>query len=413
MTTEPISPAPAAEPTEVTPVAVVTEPTPAPTKPARSGPPGQAMVDRITAKMAAVNAPKAEPAPAPAPEPAPEPAPTPKAEPTVVPEIEPELADVEPTIEDLGLPIDQPETPEPESEDPETQTPDGRAFKTLRTELKAEKAARLALETRARELEQRIQEREAESPDVAALEAKIKEYEQTLSVTRLEASPAYKEAIETPYRQVVAKADELAERYEIDKTELTDAIAIPDRKERAAKLRDLLVGVEDMDKLEILDLGREVEKISARHQELIQNADKALAELEAQQTAAQKAELAERTRERRDAVEKLIPHMASRLPSFREDIEKLQGQLADTDFSALPATRQAYNAATGELLPVVLRRWNQTQRDLEAALDELKAYRDASPGAGAGVTPAAKTPGSDGLGRTFQERIANRLAGRA
>lgn len=397
------------DPTSSTPPAPAT---PEPQAPAGGG--GGDIVSRIQAKLAAAEAP---PAPAAAPEPAPVPQVKPEAAPAPaspeVPEIEPELADAEPTVADLGLPIDAPAADGNDGNDnDEPSTPDGRAFKTLRTELKSEKAARAALEAKVREYESKIAEREATTPDVAALEAKIAEYEKTISVTRLEMSPAYKAAVEEPYRQIVTKADEFAEKYDIDKIELTEALGITDRKERAAKLKDLLVGVEDLDKLEILDLGREVEKVAAKQKELLENADKALAELEAEQTRQKQEELAARVAERKTAVNQVLPHMASRLPSFKDAILGLQDSLADTDFTALPAVKQAYHVAAGELLPTVLKDRNRIQKDLESALDELRALREAAPGSGGGGGGGGNGgSGNQVTGDTFADRVKARLQG--
>lgn len=367
---------------------------------------GGDIVSRIRAKMEAADNPPAPAAPAPAPvaQVVPE---TPVAVTPEVPEIEPELADTEPSLADLGLPIDVPDEPETEVD---TSTPDGRAFKTLRTELKTEKAQRLALETKAKELESRLAEREATSPDVTALEAKIAEYEKTIAVTKLEMSPAYKAAVEVPYQEIVTKSDEIAARYDIDKFELTEAIAIPDRKERAAKLKDLLVGVEDMDRLEVLDLGREVEKVAAKQKDLIANADKALAELEAEQAKAEKEAIAARATERRTTVDQVVPHMAAKLPSFKDAIYGLKESLADTDYTTLPPAKQVYNAAAGELLPTILKDRNRIQRDLESALDELRAIKESAPGGGAGGTGSTNA-GPEHTGDTFADRVKARLAG--
>lgn len=396
MTPEPVSTPAAVEPT---PVAPAVEPTPA------AGPTD--IVSRIRAKMEA-----AERVPAPAPAPAPVPQVVPDVAPAVtpvVPAIDAELGDTEPSVADLGLPIDAPE--EADAADAEPTTPDGRAFKTLRTELKTEKASRLAFEAKAKELETRLSERDATSPDVAALEAKLAEYEKTISVTRLEMSPAYKAAVEVPFQEIVTKSDEIAARYEIDKFELTEALGIPDRKERAAKLKDLLVGVEDMDKLEVLDLGREVEKVVTKQKELLANADKALAELEAEQTKAEKEAVAARVGERKASVDQVLPHMASKLPSFKDAILGLKDSLADTDFSSLPTNKQVYNVAAGELLPTILKDRNRIQRDLENALDELKAIREAAPGGGSGGSSGGRVEST--VADSFTDRLKARLAGAA
>lgn len=362
------------------------------------------LADRLAAKMAAAEAP---PAVAPVVEAPPAAKPVEKAAPVAdeVPEVEGELDDTELTAEDLGLPIDAAEEEEVETE---ADDKSGRAFKTLRTELKAEKAARAQFENQVRELTAKVAERDASTPEVAELQAKIAEYEKTLSVARLESSPAYINAVEKPYQAVIEKADSYADQYEIDKLELTKALAIPDRKERAAKLTDLLVGVGDLERLEILDLGREVERIAAKQTELVANSDKALAELEAEQKQAETEALAARVADRKTTVSKVIPHMVSKLPSFKDAIEKLGPSISETDLDSLPTAKKVYNATVGELFPTVLKDRNRLQRDLESALDELEALKSAAPGSGSGGGGGGGGAAPEGEG--FADRLKRRLA---
>jgi hypothetical protein len=171
-----------------------------------------------------------------------------------------------------------------------------------------------------------------------------------------------------------------------------------------------MVGVDDMDKLEILDLGREVEKVSAKQRELFENADKALAELEAEKEKAEKEALAARVTERKTTVEQVVPHMAAKLPSFKDAILALKDSLSDTDYTTLPAAKQIYNVAAGELLPTILKDRNRIQRDLENALDELKAIKESAPGGGAGGA-GGSGGGNEPLGDSFAERVKARLQG--
>ncbi len=376
--------------------------------------PADGFIARVSARMAEA---PVEPAPEPikapaAPEPATSPEPASAAEPEI-PEVPDEAEEVE--VDDFGLPIDKPVEPDPADDKPEEGEDDldpkaRHAWKTVRTELKSEKAARQAAEAKLAEIEARLNEREASTPDLTELQAKVAEYEKVLAVTKLEASPAYQEAVEKPFQAVITRLDEIAAQYEIDNIALSKAVAIPDKKERAAALKDLLVGVDDDDRLEVRELARNVEKIVEKQAELVTNADKALAELEAEAEKKQAAEIAARAEERKQTVAKVIPHIAKKVPSFAAQIEALAGKIADTDLAARPVTRQVFDAAAGELLPTVLADRAKLLKDLQDALEENEKLRRSTPGSGAGGGGGGSRGGSgDGLGETFSERVAKRL----
>lgn len=332
-----------------------------------------------------------------------------------VEKIEPEIEPVK--VDDLGLPLGAlgeeattEEVPPAGEEDPNApQDPKAaRAFKTLRTELTAANAAVLAAAAERDQLRAQLEEFKATNPDVEGLKAKVTEYENLLSVTRLQSSPAYIEAVEKPYQAIITKADEIAAQYELDKIELSNALSIPDRKERTKALSALLTGVDETDRLDVHDLGREVEKIAAKERDLIANADKALKELEAEAENVQKQEIAKRVAERKDTVAKVIPYMAGKLPTFRTAIEGLSEKLATTDLLAVPTAELVYNAAAGELVPTIIKQLNQVQRDLEAALEENEKFRRSSPGGGPGAAPAG--PAVVDAKEGFQSRVTKRLS---
>lgn len=381
------------------------------TTPPPDSSPADGFIARVTARMEG-GAAAPEPAPAPAAEPEPEPAavePAPAADP--IEAIQPEIDEPEPDA--MGLPIDKPveeveDDAKPEEGEEDLDPKARHAWKAVRTELKEVKAARTAAETKLAELEARLAEREATTPELTELQTKVAEYEKLLSVTRLESSPAYIKAVEEPYQNVISKADEIADRYEIDKIELSKAIAIADRKERSEKLKDLLVGVDDDDRLEVRELAREVEKIAAKQQELVTNADKALAELEAEAEKAKAAEIATRAEERKKTVAQVLPYMTKKLPSFGPQIDALSSKLADTDLASRPVTNQVYDAAAGELLPIVIADRNKTLRALQDALDELEKFKRATPGSGSGGS--FKADGKVSSSKTFSEAVAERLA---
>ena len=90
----------------------------------------------------------------------------------------------------------------------------------------------------------------------------------------------------------------------------------------------------------------------------------------------------------------------------------LKDSLADTDYTTLPPAKQIYNVAAGELLPTILKDRNRIQRDLESALDELRAIKESAPGGGSGGTGTGGAR-PEVVGDSFTDRLKARLAGAA
>lgn len=294
------------------------------------------------------------------------------------------------------LPIDEPE----EEETPAAETKEDRAWGKVKTELAETKKQLTARDAAIAQLESRV--KELAGGDATDWKAKATELEQQLGVVKLEASPAYVQAVDAPIRAIVSRLDAIAAEYGIDPGELSDAVSISDKKVRAAKVDELVGGLAPHDRLEVHTLGRDADAIFAKKDELIKNHDKVLAELEEEARKVESAAAATRAAERVAAVDLVIPRIVAKIPELKDFLGTIQDELKETDFDALPPHLKAYNAAAGRAVPKLQKQILQLRKDLQEALNDVSATRSASPKIG--DTPAATPPANP------NEKIGDRLA---
>ena len=387
----------------------IAEPTPAPTEAVESpaAEQEQSLLDSLRARMNPTPEPEATPAPTPEPEAeaAPEPEPEVKAEPKKPDsdELEGEHADSEPDSDSL-LPlgelddkIEEPTEENPENVDVDTDTPSGRAWKAIRTDLKSAKTLLAERDSELQQIRTQLEERSAESPRLEELQAKLDAAEKRLQVADVTLSPAYIDAVEKPFQEVVSQSDELASKYEIDPNELSRAISEPDRKTRNAKIAALTAdsGVDELDRLAILDLSRDVERLTAMDAKLRDEAGDAKKALEAAAERVKQDEILARADERKTKASTVLPQIASRLPSFKDEILAMSEHFSEVDPASEPVERQIYAATLAKLFPAQLKKTNALQRDYEAVLEELDALKASMPGAQPSGAPAKASPADD------------------
>jgi hypothetical protein len=333
------------------------------------------------------------PAPAaPAPEPAPEPKPV-KAK--AVKAADPIKALDEAAPQDdpdsMNLPIDNMgEAEEPEADSSEDNpydkgTPQHRRFAemrketgTLKTELEAERQTRAQLESRVKEIE-------AAAAKAQELEEKIKGYEAKITVTNLTESEAYQEQIAKPLISILERSDAIADRYGIDKDQLAETLEITDEKTRRAAFKELTSGldIDPDDALEMRALAKEVLPLKARREELLANADKALAELDATKTRAEQEATLRAIEERKETVDKVAKHITTKLPFLKSlegvNFDELVSSVKESDFNALDTPNKAYSQIAAQLLPQIIRSYDKAIKEVERLSDDIAKYRKQTP----------------------------------
>jgi hypothetical protein len=315
--------------------------------------------------------------------------------------------------DDLKLPIDE-DTPEKE-EEPDTtgmSKAAGERFKQLRVEQKELKKQLSTIEQEKTQLASRIKELEANTGTTEEVQKKLSEYELQLSISKLEATDAYKTAVTKPLSDIAETATSIAERHELDVNKLLDAIALSDQKAQDTALEDMLVGINERDKLKIYALAEKLPAVMAERDRLYENRDAALKEIDARKSEEDQKTVAERAKERKVALDLVETRVTTKIPFLKDsdkfNITAAKEAIADVDFSALDTTTAAYNAFAGRLLPQFAKAQNDLMKEIETLSDELDKYRKTSPTAkGTKGAPAA----SDDDGATFAQRVERALAG--
>ena len=333
------------------------------------------------------------PAPAaPAPEPAPEPKPV-KAKAAKPADPIKALDDAAPQDDpdSMNLPIDnmgEADEPDADSSDDnpyDKGTPQHRRFEqfrkengSLKTELDAERQTRTQLESRVKEIE-------AAAAKAQELEEKIKGYEAKITVTNLTESEAYQEQIAKPLIGILERSDAIADRYGIDRDELAETLEITDDGARRKAFKELTSGldIDPDDALEMRALAKEVLPLKARREELLANADKALAELDATKTRAEQEATLRAAEERKETVDKVAKHIATRLPFLKTlegvDFDELVSSVKESDFNALDTPNKAYSQIAAQLLPQVIRSYDKAIKEVERLSDDIAKYRKQTP----------------------------------
>jgi hypothetical protein len=284
-------------------------------------------------------------------------------------------------------------------------------FKELKTALKSSRSELDQLRQQSKEYESRIQELTGlvENKDVEQLQSKLAEFEQQQSLTNLEQTQAYKTVVSEPLAALVAQADQLADKYEVDPDSLIDIISLTDPKEQEEQLAELLPNASDRDKAKIFRIMEEVDPLIQRREQLYQNANEALAEakhLEEQQLAASAAEQAKL---RQNVTRNVVERVQEKLPFLKGieglDMQAIQRKAAETDPAALHAVDHAYNAVSAQVFPTVVRQYLEMRKEVELLTDRLAEYEDAEP-AMSGQTKVSSVTGSgfsDNM--SFEQRV--------
>lgn len=283
-------------------------------------------------------------------------------------------------------------------------------FKELKTELKTNRSELDQLRQQSKEYESKIQELTgiAESKDVEQMQEKLAQYEQERSLTNLEQTQAYKQAVSEPLAALVEQADQMADKYDVDSDALIDVLSLDDPQEQEEQLAELLPNASDRDKAKIYRIMEDIDPILQRRANLYENADGALAEakqLEEQQTAAAAAENAQ---QRQNITKNVVQRVQEKLPFLKGieglDMTAIQKKASDIDPSAMHPVDHAYNAVSAQVFPTIVRQYLGMQKEMEALTDRLAEYEEVEP-AMSGQTKASSTRAGMSDSGSFEERV--------
>lgn len=369
-------------------------------------------------------APVAAPAPALEPTPKPEPAPAPKPDAKPATGTPLDDATVEPDSKSFNLPLDDDsDEPEPTADTEELPsnikdgTPQAVAFRALRKEKQEIARQRDTFQTELEQFKSKATELEGERTIREELEAKVKEYEAKLAITRIEESPVYQKAVTEPYVKIADATAKFAEQYGVDLRELDKVFDIADDSKRKEGFKNLLSGldIDPEDQLEIRTLAKEFRTIAAKRDDILADSEKTLTELEAIQTKQTERDAAIRAEERRATTKQLADHITRKLPVLKTlagfDYDAVVAKVTDTDPATIDLANQAYNAIAGQALPKMTKAYQEALRQIEQLSDDMEKIRNSSPRPDSSMPVSPEKPSSVTQGGTIADRFRSTFGG--
>lgn len=249
----------------------------------------------------------------------------------------------------------------------------GAKFKELKSELKDWKA-------KYAELEKVLEEAGSKPPeDYEQLKAKLEEYEQELSVTRVEATEQFKQAVVQPLNNVLTAAYSLADKYGVEEKVLQEALAEPNLDKQSEMLQDLASGFSERDRLGLYRMADDVALLLQRKEEIKANAKSAYSTMTEQQTK-------QAQESRTKALDTVFNTFSEKIPLFKnkEIASKVKAVATSTDLLSSKPDVQAYATYAGAVLPHLVREY-QSQATKIAELEKtISSFRKTVPKAGGG-----------------------------
>jgi len=264
-------------------------------------------------------------------------------------------------------------------------------WKTTAEETKSVIAAK---EQTVAELTKKVEELQAKAARLPEMEEKLQvfdEYEKELSVTRLEATQEYKNAILKPLQAIGETAETLARANESDSEEILEVMREADPTKQRAMFKEATAGWDEVDKSELWIAVKDARVLLDKQETMRTHASaasKEQAEMALRREEATKAEY-------RKAFESSLKEVSTQLREKTPFIPLIEGETADdryalleqrvseVDFDSQTPRGKAFAAAAAILHPKMV----QTVQKLQAEVDALKARVSASNAGKPSVSP--------------------------
>ena len=304
---------------------------------------------------------------------------------------------IEPASEKPEKIEEKSEKTEDKSDAPKEETPKGLTEKAAVKwgELRAEAAKAKELSKTVESLKAELEAAKAapvSSQELEQLRQINQQYEQELSVARVEATQEYKSNVVDPMVNVVGYLDTLATKYELSSREMLAAFAEADASRQSDLLTDLAANMNERDRLRLYAAADDYSEIIRRRDSYHDTSRERMQALEAQyqsdlsrhQEESDKFLAASRS-EYEAAVEKVFSDLKESVPVLAdEEVAADVERLAKGDYSGADAELKAYMAHSGALLPHLLKALKEAKSELEEANKKIVGYRNSSPKAGSG-----------------------------
>lgn len=253
----------------------------------------------------------------------------------------------------------------------------------------------------------------AQSEEVKRLRAERDGFLQELQVSRVEATPEFKNNILRPMEGVLERGRAMAKRHQLDEGTVVRALQDPDETRRGAALAALATEFSEPDRMALYRLGDQLSEYRANADYLRQNAKLAMETLQKNQASEAEKRKSQMEAAWTSALEEVGTTYRTNLPLLQkiegetdwntgtDEIERL---VRNTKLYQLPPKELAKVLYQAAVLPRALSIQEKLVSEVTQLRKRLSQYQTVTPGAGEGQRQAETAPASDeGLG--FLEAI--------
>lgn len=237
--------------------------------------------------------------------------------------------------------------------------------------------------------------------ELTATKEQLTGYESEITVTRVEATPKFKQMVTAPQNEIRTGTEEIAKRYEVSPDVLMRAIQETDPAKAADLMEEVISDFKQVDRTEMVQMRRDWQRAGKQADELRKNAGAQLESMTREQKQAQERAATQTIADFRSAVGEQFAALQERVPVIRRvdgqdkwnaHLEAKIKKIEAININDLEVSEVAKMAAAHEALPEVQKALEYIQKDrddlkvkLEAAETRLAKYKKTDPGAGAGV----------------------------
>lgn len=292
-----------------------------------------------------------------------------------------------------------------------------RRFKQLKEERKVLRSEVDDLRQRNTEYESKIQELSGavDNDDIDTMREQLAEYEQQKMFTDLENTTSYRETVTEPLLELLGRAEQVADHYDIDSDALIDVISMDEGEDQDEALSDILEDVSDRDKAKIYRVLEDINPILDHRTNMINNLEEAYYEAQSLEEHRQNQLAAQKAQERQAITRNVVGRVKEKVPFLSGfegiDFDSITEKASDSDPAVIHPVDAAYNAVAAQMLPSLVKEYSALQAELESLTDRLAEYEEAEPGTSGSVPDSGRVANSAGSNVSFEDAISQRLSG--
>jgi hypothetical protein len=300
---------------------------------------------------------------------------------------------------------------EVDSEDTKTMTGSaGAKFKQLKTELKSYKSKVAEMEKMLADKEAQSGNSEESSQQLETLKTKLEEYEREIAVSRIEASPQFKEAVLGPTQTILDFAISLAEKYEVAPRKLVDALREESTGDASDSLTEMASDFSERDRIRLYRMADDLAEVSRRRDYLKENAAKAMAEMAEKQKAYEVAAEKEYREESIKVANTTWSETFENNPVIQslgeEIVKELRSSATESDLLNTAPEERAYAVYAGVALPHLVKKYAEISNKLAETEKALGKYKKATPKVSGNVDTSSQKQELGGFLDAVEKRFA-------